>query len=266
MSCETHCCSFLRGEVFIADEDGVCDSGLPEITCEGFPSPYRKLGNVLSLNINMATTTIGRENKYNHAGSLCPRTSIQGVTLDMTIGCTSYNNMVQALFSTKDEAEDSTKIDQFCISSLSECDFFPFSKMQADVESLSVFLKDEEGDVVKTLDIDVDYVFSRSGIKIINPSIDLEGGVTLNLSYDYDSQGFLELDFGSEKKGYKSLFFKGTNYAENGDALFDVRIHRVLFKPMGVLPLISSGEILNITLQGVLEKVDGSYFKVIKQE
>lgn len=263
MSCETNCCVFLRGELYIADYTDQCDNGL---VCESKRSPYRKLGNIVSSTVVIASQVLGRENKYNLVSNPKARTAIEGVGLEIVLGCASKENIALSLLSSIEPDETSTKIEQFCIDSLKECDFFPFDKARADLESVSVFLKDEDDLVVKTLTIDVDYSLDRSGIKIINNSIDLDGAVTLNYSYNYNTADHAEIDFGIKGQTYKSLFFRGTNYADGTDALFDVYFYKVIFKPIDALGLIEGDEITTLNLQGKVEKVGTKYFKIIKQE
>ena len=77
------------------------------------------------------------------------------------------------------------------------------------------------------------------------------------------------MDFGSKKIGYKTLFFKGTNYASSeGDKILDVIIYKVLLNPISQFDIITKDDFFTINLNGVVEK-DGSsskHFSMIKEE
>lgn len=266
MACvTTQCCTLLRGELFMASYASLSDF-LAGVSCDIKGSSYKPIGNVLSCNLSIQSSLIGKENKYLLSESTCARTPIIGVEIDMNIGCASSKNLIQALYSETPEDSNGSKVDKFCAKTLSSCDFFPFSKTSADLNSVVVYLKNALGDLVYTLILDTDYTVNRSGVQIINDAITMNGATTIFIAYDYDTDGFYNLDFGSEKKGYKSLFFKGTNYADDQEAKFDLKIGKVLFKPIDSLSLINASEFMTINLQGVVEKVNGSYFNIMKKE
>lgn len=263
MSCLTHCCVLTRGEFFLKD------LSIPEdlcgIVCEDPNRPYKKLGNVSSCVVEILGSVIGRENEFNIADPKS-RQEILGVNLSITLNCASYRNLAQALFSGKDISESGSHSEEFCIGSLSDCDMFNFSKLKAINESVVVTLKNGRGDEIKTLEVDVDYKVTQSGVEIISDSIDSLGATSLVLSYDYDNEGFHGIDFLSKFQGYKSLYFKGVNYDKSDGALFDAIFHRVLFAPVNQFDLITRDEFLTLNLVGVVERKNGDWFKITKQE
>lgn len=267
MSCETHCCVLTRGEFLISDwNSSNCNGGIPDILCDTRPKPYRKVGNVSSCNIEIQTEVLGKENKYNPISDTCARVQILGVNLTVTFDCASRENLYRALYSEKKEADSGNHVIDYCIDSLNECDFFIFQKQQALESGLGVYLKDASGNVVKQLVQDTDFRFYKSGIEIINNSIDIEDAVTLRLVYAYNNDGYYSFDFLSQKQGYKSLFFKGTNFASNEGAMFNALFHKVLFAPVENFDLITQDSFLTLTLRGSVEKDNNSWFKITKQE
>lgn len=267
MACTTHCCVLTRGEFFISDWHSSCLGGLSEIVCQSQPSAFKKLGNVSSCVVEVSSQVLGKENKFNPLTDACARTMIEGVNITLTLNCASRDNLYQALFAEKKTEEDSgTHILDYCMTSLSECDFFPFQKKQALETGLQVIVRDAMGTVVKTLVKDTDYIWSRSGVEIIRDDIDIEDGAFLRLVYDYDTTGYYDMKFQSKFMGYKSLYFKGSNFDGGGDAMFDAIFNKVLFGPVSQFDLITRDEFLTLTLSGSVELDADTWFNITKQE
>lgn len=265
MACETHCCVLTRGEFFISDWKAHCPPGGVDPFC-AIPNGYKKLGNVSSCSIDNNVQVLGTENEFNPLSDASARVMIDGVDITIVLNCASKENLYRALYGIKVAADDSTHTVAYCFDTLESCDLFPFQKHEADIETVVVTLKDIGGLVVKTLTEDTDYSVSVSGIEIINDSIALAGGVTLNITYDYDNADSYEIDFVSQYQGYKSLYFKGTNFDGGDEAMFDAIFYKVLFGPIGDFDLITGDDFFTITLKGTVEKDLGSWYKITKKE
>lgn len=267
MACLDYCCVLVRGEFFISDWGSECLGGIPDIICESMPSAFKKVGNVSSANIQVSSSVLGRENKFNPMEDACSRIAIEGVQLDITFSCASSSNLYRALFSSIKEVATGTDIKDFCISSLGECDFFPFNKPGSTNIGLGVYLRDSLGDLVKELIEDTDFKYSKSGIEILI-DIDIEDATILRLEYDYDTEGFHEIDLLSQYMGYKTIYFRGTNYNDELGKSFDMEIHKVLFKPIDQFDVITKDDFLTITLSGTVEKCKSkdTWFKITKEE
>lgn len=229
------------------------------------PSAYKKVGNVPSAVVNISSQVIGKENKFVKLEDVCSRIMVEGITLDINLNCASSDNLRQALFSDKFVADSSTDTKDFCIDSLETGMFFPFAKSGAQLAGLQVFLRDALGNLVKELFIDVDFSFSLSGI-ILLQDIAIEDAVTLRLYYPYDNAGIHEFDFLNKYIGYKSLYFKGVNYNTDELHQFDCEFHKVLFTPINTFDLISRDEFFTLQLTATVEKDNGSWFRITKQE
>lgn len=260
-----NCCTLLRGELYISDWSSACAGGLSDVFCNSTPSPYRKVGNITSAQVAITAPVLGKENKFNKSLDACSRVPIESVDLTLTVGCTNSNNLYQALFGEKLERDFGNNTRDFCIEELESGLFFPFSKAGADGNTINVYLLDANGDLVKELDIDIDFIFSSAGIELIR-DIDKQTSTTLRLYYSFDTNGFHEIDFNSKVKGYKSLFFRGTNYNEGSNKSFDIEFHKVLFAPINQFDLLSGDEFLTLVLQGSVERDNGSWFTIIKEE
>lgn len=267
MSCETQCCVLTRGEFLITDWGGKCSCEWDQIFCGHKPlKAFRNIGNVSSCIIENTAQIIGKENQFNPLDDTCARTMIEGVNLSITLECASHKNLLQALYSNKSTPDAGEHHDDFTISTLSDCDRFPLSKLKPDADSIEVVLRNPRGDVVVTLVLGTDYEVHNSVVHIINDSIDVKNGVTLRISYEYDSTGFHEIDFATAFKGYKTLIFKGTNYAADEESVFDAIFKKVIFAPVNQFNLIPVDGFLTLNLTASVEKDDGRFYKLIKQE
>lgn len=265
MACETSCCVLTRGEFFIADWVKTCPPGTVDPLCS-LPKPFKKLGNVSSCAIANQVEVLGKENQFNPIDSTCARVSIQGVNITLTLNCASKENLYRALYGIKIVPDAGTHTKEYCITSLSECDFFPFEKHEVDLDAVSVVLRLANGSVLSTLVKNVDYSLSVSGIEILRSDINIAGAVSVSLTYDYDNANSFEVNYLSQYQGYKTLYFKGTNYADGSEAMFDAYFHKVLFAPIGEFDLITADEFFTITLTGSVEKDNGSWYKITKKE
>lgn len=266
MACETHCCVFTRGEFFISDWQSSCVGGLSEIICESVPKPYRKVGNVSSCSVNITAEILGKENKFNPLDETCARTMINGVQMTISFSCASIKNLYQAMYAEKLEDDSGRHVKDFCFETLEECMLFTFDFQKASEDDLVVTLHDAEGNLESTLVVDVDYKYTQSGIEILRDDIVIGDAVTLRIAYDYDTAGFYSVDFKTKYQGYKSIYFRGTNYGGDEAAVFDAVFHKVIFPPISDFDLITQDDFLTLTLSGSVEEDNGSWYKLIKQE
>lgn len=265
MAEKAHCCVFTRGEFFIRDAVGNCLDSVEDIACSNIGGSFKKLGNVQSGLIEVDGTVLGRENEYNLADPES-RIDISSVRLTLTLSCGSSKNIRQALLGLAPESTDGSFVEDFCIGDALELDdFFPFKYKGVDLLTLNVYLRDDDS-AVATLVKDTDYLVTSSGISIINDEIDLLGADYLRLAYSYDTAGYEDIEFMSAAPRYKEIYFKGINYGDGTEELFDANLYRVLFAPINQLDLITRDEFLNINLAGTVEKFSGKWFNIKKQE
>lgn len=268
MACITDCCVLSRGEFFIADWASDCVGGLAEILCESTTSGFRKVGNVSTAAVSISSQSMGTQNKFIKQAEDCARVAIEGVSIDITLECASAKNLYLALFGEKKEDDSGTHTKDFCVDEdLSGCNFFPFDKVGAVDTDLQVLLISANGDLVATLEIDVDFTFSQSGIQILE-DYPILNGTSLRLIYTYDTTGFNEIDFLSRSIGPKALYFKGSNFNNDARNQFDFEFYKVVFTPISQFDLISRDSFFSISLSGRVEKdySRDSWFRLIKQE
>ena len=261
------CCVFTRGDFYISDYTSGCSNGVQNCAADG--KPLKKLGNVSSCVVTIESVNTGRENKFNPTCDDCPKIAITNMPISLSINCASSDNFLRALYAEKKVDESGEQVDTHCVSELSVNDFFRFSKYLASKDFVSVELIDEDDIVIKTLIEDIDYKYHKSGIEIISNTITIDDADRLRVSYDYNTENYFQMDFGSKKIGYKSLFFKGTNYASaEGDKILDVILYKVLLNPISQFDIITKDDFFTINLSGVVEKdrSSGKHFSMIKEE
>lgn len=265
MSKRTDCCVFTRGEFFIRDAATMCGGGLGSLLCEGV-GPFKKIGNIDTAIVEIEGSIIGKENEFNPADP-ASRTEILGVTLSLNVRCASVDNLRRALYGEEHEALSGHYVEDFCFSGdLSSDSFFPFKYKGVNLDALTVYARKVSGAEAMALVSGVDYLASSSGVKIINDNIETGDRDIIRLSYDYDEKDFYTISFGQKQQKYKEIYFKGTNYGEENPALFDATFYRVLFAPQSQFDLITRDDFFQVSLTGTVEKLDGEWFKLIKQE
>lgn len=263
MSCETQCCVLSRGELYLADSES-CELG--DLFCDTVGSGMRKLGNVLSCRIENLVEIVGLENEFLKTDDVCNRISIISSRMFLSLGCASKENLLLSLGDEKVDSESNPKTDKFCVTEFKKCTFFPFSSkgVLLGEENIEVDILDVNGESLETLVYGEDYEASKSGIQLLK-DLEIDGGVELSVRYDYNNAEFTEMSFAKVLQGHKSLYFKGVNYS-NGEGLFDAEFKRVLFKPINGFDLINQGDFFTLELEGIVEKKDNEFYKIIKQE
>lgn len=277
MSCETKCCTFLRGELYIGDSLSNC-SATSSLIC-ATEKPLKKMGNIEGATISISSQILGTENQFHYQNNKpCTRVSVQSVDLSLTLLCTKKDNMNLGFLS-KDHVGDFMVgfTQEFTVCDptiMRECNFFMFTKSGVVLSSVSVNVYDEDSELIEPLTLGLDYSITTHGIELIR-DINIEDARFIRIVYNYDdrsdTQPIDEFDFLSEFNGHKFLYFKGTNYGDldNQEDPFGVEIYRVLFNPISQFDLISQGNYFVINLVGRIErdytKVDedlGGYFKI----
>ena len=264
----TECCVFTRGEFFIRDAIvNNCADENPYSECENtlfkkFGKPYRKLGNISSGLVEISAEIIGKENEWNLADPES-RNMVSGVNLSLTLNCTGEKNMILSLLGEESVSVSGIGSQEYCIALGSDL-FIPFEHKGVDQNTLVVGLYKDNNLVVPFV-VDVDYLFSESGVQFIRDDIDQLDTNFLKLSYSYNDAAFRVYEFNQIAPKYKEVYFKGINYSsDDGSELFDGHFYRVLFAPISQIDLITRDEFLTLNLIGTVEKFDGRWFNITR--
>jgi hypothetical protein len=271
MAIDESCCTFIRGEFFMAEAKSACDS-TGGIVC-GIVSPLKKIGNIQSAVVTIQSEVLGKENKYNSNGiNPCSRIQVNSVSIALSIVCPKTKNMELALQSKEFEPTSLVGYVQeytLCDSaSKDEGNLFVFEKSGVNLGTVVVQLLNISNVVVATLVLGTNYSVSAHGIELLTPIVTV-GAIYLRVTYSYDEENFNEFNFLSEFKGPKYLYFKGTNFGDSEENPLGVEFHKVLFSPVSQLDLISQGNYFVLNLVGQIEKEFvnsdlglGGYFKL----
>ena len=255
------CCVFTRGEFYIAEVESNCGT---DLLCPDGKGSYRKLGNVSSCVLSPQNYSLGTVNEYNLTDGSCGLYSTLSVGIDLTINCVSKENLRMALHSDLDASSGSDTQD-YCITSLSEGDFFPFKKYSADLISLVVKVKDVTTSTETILVKDIDFTVDSSGITFIASHSWSGQSRLLEFSYNYSAGNFSSFSLGSRKEFCKSLFFKGINYGEGNQEIFNAYIPRAILSPIDSIDLITQDNFMTLNLKGRAERVNGKWLMIYKQ-
>lgn len=268
---EDKCCTFLRGDFYMAEAKASCDS-TGGLVC-GIEAPLRKMGNIQSAVINIQSDIQGAENKYNSEGTNpCARIGFVNATITLSLLCSKQENLKLSLQSKSFvPSPTSGYVQEFKLCdalSFQTGNLFLYEKSGVDTATSVVQVLDVSNVVIQTLVKNVDYSETPHGIELLQ-DITTVGAVYLRITYDYDDTEFDEFNFLSEFKGPKYLYFKGTNFEDEDEMPFGVEIYRVYFTPVSQLDLISQGNYFVLNLTGQIEKSFdnedlglGGYFKL----
>lgn len=258
----SECCLFLRGELFIADALPECSNESDGLTgCGETSLNYRKVGNTSSIQVQINSLIIGRENKFNKVDP-SSRVSVSGVNLSLVVNCANKLNLLQSLYAVTNTLEDDTKTEHFCVCSEIKEDKFLLLKYTPIRESAIVTLRDPLGNELMILEEGEDFLLSGNKIEIIKDNG--SDGDVIAIEYLVDNSKIYEAKFFSAIPSYKDVRFIGKNYATDSDETYDIRFFRVLFQPIASLEFISNGDFFNLPLESVVEESRNGYFKMTK--
>lgn len=268
--CSTESCVFLKGSFFIADYIDPC-GGLAPLGCPPPKPIYKPIGNVIQAEITIDSNVFGTENKHHTKYKNCSRHQIANVSLDMTLSCASVENLKKALLgevAIGDSGSYSEQNYRVCDGALKECDVFMLDKYNITTGTLVVKAIDNQGGDIQILVEGTDYVYEKRTIRMLK-DLTILGMDKLIFEYDYDDTEVQTLDALKTEPTVKTLMFRGTNYADEEGAFFDVQVFKFRHDPVSSLDLISQDSFLILRLQGVVERFyDGNdkdcYFKIVK--
>ena len=249
--------------MFIRDAIGQCADGISDLFCG--PGTFKSLGNVSSGLIEVNGSVIGQENEFNLADPEA-RVEVTGANITLTLNCASAKNLRAAFVAETVVSDDGSFVEDFCFNEvLEEGDFYPFKFKGVNLDTLQVTLRNDVENTA-TLVSGVDYLASTSGVQIIRDDITIGDAMYVRLSYSYDTEGYESVEFMTSIPKYKEVYFKGINYGDEDQGLFDANVYRVLFAPVSGLDLITRDEFLSINLVGTIQKSNDKWFNITKQE
>lgn len=235
------CCGLYRGTFFLKD------LSVPN-------SPLLSVGNA-EANITQELTTIEQPNFQQLGGTNCKVEYVESVAIDLTLYCTSPENLALAFMGEASQLTSGTATDEeHPVNSIGE--LIPFDKVPLAITSVTGPAGTPaytEGD---------DYIVTPAGIQIIEGSdIPVIGG-NIEVTYTYGDNWVVDAQTVAAKEFLVVL--EGTNYGEGDGKPFVLKAWKVKFAPAENFALISGTDFANLELSGEIlidnTKLSGSKF------
>jgi|SRR5690554_1738692 len=234
------CCGLYRGTFYMRD---LSDPNAPLLS----------VGNAeATITQSMSETTV--PNFESLGGNACSVSYPESVGIDMTLHCTSPDNLARA-FLGEAVMKDGGAVneEEHVVNSIDE--LVPLDHIP---DKASIVVEDESANAYT---VNVDYAVTNAGIKIVEGSSILLGS-TIRVSYTYGKNWVVE----AQTVGQKTfeVVLDGANYGEDGTRAVVLKAWRVRLSPTDSFALISGSEFASIALSGEIlrddSRVSGSKF------
>lgn len=241
------CCGLYRGSFYLQD--------LSDPT-----APLLPVGNA-EATISQELTEIEQPSYQQLGGSNCKVSYVESVSLDLTLHCTSPENLAIAFMGQYGKRVGQAVTDELHavkgIHELIPFNFVPNRASPITVESVGGSTVYVEG---------TDYVVTNAGIQIIEGSDIPVDGSNIQISYTYGDNFYVDAQTVGQKEFYVVL--DGFNVGEAGNRQVVLKAWKVKFSPTDSFALISGTEFASLALSGEIlrdeAKVSGSKFFVVE--
>ena len=235
------CCGLYRGRFFLKDLSNPSAGLLP-------------VGNA-EANITQTLTEITQPNFQSLGGNNCAVSFVDSLNLDLTLHCTSPENLALAFMGTYGQKEAGNVASEgHVVNSIHE--LIPFTHVP--LKTSPIVVTNGSG---TTYQADVDYVVTNAGIEIITGT-NIPMGSAIEVSYSYGENYFVDAQTVSQKTFMVVL--DGMNVGEDGSKSVVLKAWKVKFAPTDSFALIAGTEFASIALSGQIlrdeTKVTGSKF------
>lgn len=233
------CCGLYRGTIYLRDLGNPNGALLP-------------VGNA-EATINQTMAEVTTPNFQSLGGNACKVEYPESVTIDLTLHCTSPENLAMAFLGEYKQLTGSTvTAEKHTVRSLGQLIAFEFAP---DKESPIVV---KNGGTTYT--VNTDYVVTNAGIIILHDST-IPLGTELSIDYSYGDNWVVEAQTVAQKTF--ELVLDGANYGEDGQRAVVLKAWRVKMAPTDSFVLIGT-EMASIALTGEIlrdeSKATGSKF------
>lgn len=237
------CCGLYRGTFYMRD---LSDPNAPLLS----------VGNAeANITQSMSETTV--PNFESLGGNACSVTYPDSVGIDMTLHCTSPDNLARAFLGEAIMKEGGSVIDEeHTVNSVDE-----LVALEHVPDKTTIIVEDEFG---ATYTVNEDYSVTNAGIKILETT-SIPMGSVIKVSYNYGKNWTVEAQTVAQKTF--EVVLDGANYGEDGTRAVVLKAWRVRLSPTDNFALISGSDFASIALSGEIlrddSKVSGSkFFKV----
>ena len=236
------CCGLYRGTIYLRDLSNPNAALLP-------------VGNA-EATINQTMAEVTTPNFQSLGGNACKVEYPESVTIDMTLHCTSPENLAMAFLGEYGQLEGAAVVDEeHTVRAIGE--LIAFEHAPDKTAPITVV------NGATTYTVNTDYVVTNAGIKIIEGST-IPLGTVVEISYSYGDNWYVEAQTVAQKTF--ELVLDGANYGEDGQRAVVLKAWRVKMAPTESFILIGT-EMASIALTGEIlrdeSKATGSkFFKV----
>lgn len=226
------CCGLYRGTFYMRDLSN------PN-------APLLSVGNAeATITQSMAETTV--PNFESLGGNACSVSYPESVGIDMTLHCTSPDNLARAFLGEAIQKEGGSVIgEEHTVNSDEELIALDHVPNKA-----SIIVEDESA---AAYTLNTDYVVTNAGIKIIEGT-SIPMGSKILVTYSYGKNWIVE----AQTTGQKTfeVVLDGANYGEDGTRAVVLRAWRVRLSPTDSFALISGSDFASIALSGEILRDD----------
>lgn len=233
------CCGLYRGTIYLRDLGNPNAALLP-------------VGNA-EATINQTMAEVTTPNFQSLGGNACKVEYPESVTIDLTLHCTSPENLAMAFLGEYSQLTGAAVVDEeHTVRSVDELIAFE----HAPDKSQPITVKTG----ATTFAVNTDYVVTNAGIKIIEGTT-IPMNTVVEISYTYGDNWVVEAQTVAQKTF--ELVLDGANYGEDGQRAVVLKAWRVKMAPTESFILIGS-EMASIALTGEIlrdeSKATGSKF------
>lgn len=223
------CCGLYRGTIFLKDLSDPNAALLP-------------VGNA-EATIAQELVDIEQPNYQSLGGANCKVSYVDSVSIDLTLHCTSPENLAIAFLGTSAQLAGAAVVDEVhAVNDIEELIPFEFVPNR----NLAIVVEPEGGGTAYVLK--EDYILTNAGIQIIEGSTIPIDGSEIQVSYTYGANWKLDAQTVGQKEFL--LVLDGFNVGDSGEKAVVLKAWKVKFAPTDSFALISGEEFASIAVSG----------------
>lgn len=241
------CCGLYRGSFYLRD-----------LSSED--APLLPVGNA-EAEITQELTEIEQPNFQSLGGTACKVAYVDSVNLNLTLHCTSPENLALAFMGQYAQLSGTAVTDEeHTVNAIGE--LIPFEFVPNRNEAIVV--TSEDG--LTTYDVGDDYIITGAGIIIAENSTIPVNGAVIKVDYTYGNNWKVDAQTVAQKEF--EVVLDGVNVGESGEKAVVLKAWKVKFSPAESFALISGEDFASLELAGEIirdsSKASGSKFFTVE--
>lgn len=240
------CCGLYRGTFYLKDNSNP-NGALLEV------------GNA-EATISQEITDIEQPNFQSLGGSACKVSYTESVSLELTLHCTSPENLAIAFLGDTRQLTGAAVVNEVHpVNSIDE--LIPFVHIPR--KDTPIVVTNVAG--TTTYVVNVDYVVTNAGIRIIEGSTIPVDGTAVHVDYSYGNNWFVNAQTTAQKEF--QVVLDGYNVGDAGELPVVLKAWKVKFAPAESFALIAGTEFASLVIDGEIlrddsKTVDSKFFTV----